>query len=339
MTTPSLIIRCGPRLAQLVRVMAHRLRWRQLSIGIIALAAIVGAAVSIMIFGRVGTLRGKKFRLYVATDAARGVIRGSEVWLDGQKVGLVKSVAFRSATAPPKERLILALDVLERDQPRVRLNTRVQVRAGTNILGERVVYLWDGTVNARPVVDGDTLRAFEQNDTEELSSEASLAMREFPGIIENVKLMAIQLKGAEGTLGAFGLDGGSSDIQRIHARTTQLFSRLSDSTGSLGLARGAASDLVARARRAMAQVDSIRTLFASNQHSFGRFRRDSTVLFEITRARTELAEVRRLLANPNGSVGRARSDSAIVRAIRRDLVAIDSLKADMKRHPLRYIAF
>jgi hypothetical protein len=319
--------------------MAHRLRWRQLSIGIIALAAIVGVALAILTFGRVGTLRGKKFRLYVATDAARGVIRGSEVWLEGQKVGLVKSVAFRPATAPPKERLILALDILEKDQPRVRLNTRVQVRPGANILGDRVVYLWDGTVKTRPVVDGDTLRAFEQNDMEELSSEAALAAREFPGIIENVKLMALQLKGAEGTLGALGLDGGSSDMRRIHARATHLFSHLADSTGSFGLARDASSDFTERARRAMAQIDSIRTLFSSDQHSLGRFRRDSTVLLEITRTRTELADLRRLAASPNGTFGRLRSDSAIVRAIQRDLVAIDSLKADMKKHPLRYIAF
>ena len=33
------------------------------------------------------------------------------------------------------------------------------------------------------------------------------------------------------------------------------------------------------------------------------------------------------------------TDSAIVRAIRRDLGAMDSLEADMKKHPLRYIAF
>ncbi len=70
--------------------MAHRLRWRQLSIGIIASCAILGAALFILVYGRVGAMRGNKFRLYVATDAARGVTRGSEVWLDGQMVGLVK---------------------------------------------------------------------------------------------------------------------------------------------------------------------------------------------------------------------------------------------------------
>lgn len=293
----------------------------------------------ILIFGRVGTLRGKKFRLYVATDAARGVTRGTEVWLDGQKVGLVKSVAFRSASAPAKERLILALDVLEQDQSKVRLDTRVQVRAGANIIGDRVVYMKSGTVRSRGVVDGDTLRAFEQNDMEELSSEASLAMREFPGIIENVKLMATTLKGAEGTLGAFGLDHRSADMQRVHTRITRLFSRLSDSTGSLGLTRGATADFTSRAHRAMAQVDSIRALVSSEQHSLGRFRRDTSIVGEIARARRELTALGLLAADPSGSFGRTRSDSALVRAIRRDLAAMDSLRADMKKHPLRYIAF
>ena len=124
--------------------MAHRLRWRQLSIGIIALAAIVGAALAILTFGRVGTLRGKKFRLYVATRCGarcdprqRSLARRTESW-----VGQIRCVS--PATAPPKERLILALDVLEKDQPKLRLDTRVQVRPGANILGDRVVYLGMG---------------------------------------------------------------------------------------------------------------------------------------------------------------------------------------------------
>jgi hypothetical protein len=40
-----------------------------------------------------------------------------------------------------------------------------------------------------------------------------------------------------------------------------------------------------------------------------------------------------------GTVGRFRSDSAIVVAIGRDRIALDSLFADMKKHPFRYIAF
>ena len=60
---------------------------------------------------------------------------------------------------------------------------------------------------------------------------------------------------------------------------------------------------------------------------------------EIARTRDELAELRRIAAEPGTSLGRMRSDSAIVRGIHRDLIAIDSLRADMKKHPFRYIVF
>jgi hypothetical protein len=317
----------------------HRLSWKQLGTGLLSLAVIIGVAVAILTFGRVGTLRGKKFRLYVATNAARGVIRGTEVWLDGQRVGLVKGVGFQSASAPAKERLIIALDVLEEDKPKIRLDSRVQVRAGANIIGDRVVYVRSGTPAARAVVDGDTLRAIAQNDMEEMSSEAALMMRDFPGILENVKLLSVQAKAAEGTLGAFGLNDNSADMRRVRAHAARLFARFSDSTGSFGMARAEADELAVRARGAMARVDSIRALVSSKDHALGRFRRDSTIVTEITHTRSELAEIRRLMSDPGGSFGRSRADSAIIRAIQRDLRAIDSLKADMKKHPLRYIAF
>ena len=98
-------------------------------------------------------------------------------------------------------------------------------------------------------------------------------------------------------------------------------------------------DLMGRASMIMARVDSIRALVGSDQHSLGRFRRDSTLVIEIRNARVELAEVRRLASSPNGTIGRFRMDSIIIRNIHRDLAEVDSLIADVKKHPLRYIAF
>jgi hypothetical protein len=60
---------------------------------------------------------------------------------------------------------------------------------------------------------------------------------------------------------------------------------------------------------------------------------------EIAQLREEVAEVQRLAADPSGTIGRVRSDSAITRSIHRDLVALDSLMADMRKHPFRYIVF
>jgi hypothetical protein len=128
-------------------------------------------------------------------------------------------------------------------------------------------------------------------------------------------------------------------MRRVRARASDLLGRLSTSEGTVGLALDKRDLLMARARRAMAQTDSIRALLASNDHTLGRYRRDTTSKAHIAALRAELSEVQRLASSPNGTIGRLRTDSAIVRALHRDLAALDSLLADMKKHPLRYNPF
>ncbi|HXT14563.1 MAG TPA: MlaD family protein [Gemmatimonadaceae bacterium] len=316
----------------------HRPGWPDLKLGIVAVLTVIAIALSILIFGRVGTLHGKKFTLYVTTDEARGVIRGTEVWLDGQRVGTVKSVDFRPPTVGVKDRLILSLSMLESSRSHIRSNTRVQVRAGGTIIGDQVVYMTSGTTRAAGVSDGDTIRAGEQADFESVSSDAAGAGRELPAILENVKLLTAQLQTTEGTLGALGLESGTT-MRSVHGKTARLMARLSNGRGTIPMALSATDALRARASRAMAQADSIRALVASDQHSLGRFRRDSTLLHSIGEVRAELEHVQTLAASPDGTIGRFRTDSALTHAMHRDLAALDSLFADIKKHPLRYIAF
>jgi hypothetical protein len=275
----------------------------------------------------------------MTADAARGVIRGTEVWLDGQKVGVVTGVAFRPPTVPASERLVVTLSVLERERSRIRKDSRAQIRSGGSIIGDRVVYLSSGSATAREVVDGDTVQSSGQADLEAMTSDAALAAREFPGIIENVKLLAAQIRTAEGTLGALGVEKGGPQMARIRDRTDRLMNQLSNSQGTVGLALEGRAALQARAAQAMARVDSIRTLVTSTEHSLGRFRRDSTLIIEIGRIRAELATVQQLASSPNGTVGRIRSDSVIIRNVHRSLAEIDSLFADIKKRPLRYLVF
>jgi ABC-type transporter Mla subunit MlaD len=319
--------------------MAHPPRWQDLHIGLVAALVVLAGGVLISVFGRVGVLHGKKFTLYVTMDAARGVIRGTEVWLDGQQVGVVKGVSFRPPGVSPRDRLVLALDVLEDARTRVRQDTRVQIQGGTNLIGDRVVALTSGTAKTRGVVDRDTIRAGEQNDLEDMTSDAELAARQLPAIMGNVKLLVAQLHSAEGTLGAFGMDRGGPQMGQVLAKTGRLMDRLAGTRGTMGQGFAGSGALRARAERILAQADSMRALVTSNDHSLGRFRRDSTLTREVGRIRDELREIDRLAASPTGTIGRLRSDSSITRNVHRDLVAFDSLFLDLKKHPLRYIAF
>jgi phospholipid/cholesterol/gamma-HCH transport system substrate-binding protein len=319
--------------------MARHTSWNELSVGILATVGVVTVAVLILVFGRVGELRGKKFTLYVTTGAARGLIRGTEVWLDGQRIGSVSAVDFRPPSVNTKDRLVIALRLLEEPRPHIRRNSKAQVRAGSSLIGDQVVFLSSGTLDQPPVVEGDTLRAVEQTDLEGLSSEAAMASKEFPAIIANVKLLGAQLRGATGTLGAIGGDDGTLDFEPIREHTRRLLGDLLDSRGTLWLAVRQSNEWRAAATNALSVADSLRKLAGSDDHSLGRFRRDSTLARDVAAARATLATLQELASSPDGALGRFRTDSAIVLSLKSNRLALDSLMRDIKRHPLRYLAF
>jgi hypothetical protein len=201
-----------------------------------------------------------------------------------------------------------------------------------------VVYLSIGTTEARVVGPRDTIRALPQPDLETVSSEFAIASRQFPEIINNVKLLNQELHGVQGTIGAFTIEHGSSQLQRAQYQAGRLASRFSQSTGTIGLALADPS-LSDRAKRAMAQADSIRTLIASPTTSYGRFRRDSTLAREVADVRNELDIVRAQMMSPNGTIGRIHADSLLLQAVASTQREMTLIMTDLHRHPFRYIHF
>src|SRR5919205_1037709 len=139
--------------------MPHQLHWRELKGGMIAVAVIAAIIVSILAFARVGALHGKKVTLYVVTDEAPGVLSGTEVWLSGEKDGLVTDITFRPPGTDTLERLLIKTEFLKRALSHVRRDSYAQIRAGGTLIGTPIIYISAGTAGAPGLKDGDTVRA------------------------------------------------------------------------------------------------------------------------------------------------------------------------------------
>src|SRR5436305_14250618 len=137
--------------------MPHKLHWRELTGGIIAVIAIALLTIVILLFARVGALHGKKVTLYVVTDGAPGILAGTEVWLAGEREGVVKDISFRPTTAPANERLLIKTEFLASALPSVRKDSYAQIRPGGSMIGTPIIYIAPGTASAAPLRDGDTV--------------------------------------------------------------------------------------------------------------------------------------------------------------------------------------
>lgn len=308
------------------------LRWRSVSGGLVALVVLAVVITLVLKYARTGVLRGEKFRLYVAVPDATGLLAGSDVWLNGQRVGTVTGIGFAPPTTDPEVRVVVATDVLRRMQRDIRFDSRAELRSGGTIIGAPVVFLSSGTLKARHVVPGDTLRGAGKSDLEIAASRATEALAEVPGILADAKIIMANARGAGNRLSAMmHTDYGRGSFT---AQRAAMAERLAGKGSAGRLMHDEA--LRRRVAASMAATDSLRALLASRMNEMGRFRRDTSLKVVVQSLRADVATLRAMAASPNGTVGRITTDSALVRGLDSVFVELGALMADIKKNPLRY---
>ena len=303
----------------------------------IIVALIAAFAVAVLVYARVGRLHGDTYRLYILTDAARGVIKGTEVWLAGQKIGLVAEIRFAPPGRDTLSRLAIELQLLEEVQELIRDDSFGQIRSGGSLIGAPVVYLTPGTA-ARPVLaNGDTVRAKPQVDTEGLTSAVALAGRELPIVIREAKQVRDDMRRATSQLSELQDNGGVS-LSVVGSRAAGITRRATRGGGTVPLLM---RDRTVRDRvsTAMHRADTIRALLASEATSYGRFKRDSSLVREIAAVRDEMSILRGLIEQSRGTAGRMVNDKAVTAALASAEKELGRTIEDIKRDPLRYVRF
>jgi phospholipid/cholesterol/gamma-HCH transport system substrate-binding protein len=308
------------------------LTWRSVSGGIVAVVAITALVVSVLKYARTGALRGDKFRLYVAVPDAANILKGSEVWLNGRRVGTVTAIEFAPASVPLDERVIIVSEVLTKIRSDIRLDSRASLRSGGTIIGAPVVYLNAGTLATRAVAPGDTLRGVGKSDFEIAASRATEALAELPGIMSDARVIMANAKSAGARLSAIaGKEGESS----VGSNSRALMLKLRSGRGSAGLLMRD-EELRRRVAGTMAASDSLRSLLSTRMAEVGRFRRDSSLSRSVRTLREDVSSLRALAKSPDGTVGRITTDSALVRGLDSLFAELTALMADIKKNPLRY---
>jgi phospholipid/cholesterol/gamma-HCH transport system substrate-binding protein len=313
--------------------------WRSLVPGVLALAALAAIALSVLVFARVGALHGDVMRLYAPTGQARGVLEGTEVWLEGKKIGRVTGVGFAPVTADTSRRLVIVMDVLSEYAHLVRRDSYAQVRTGNSLIGAPVVFITVGSARFAQIANEDTLTTKPQEDAESTTGRFAEASQSFPAIIANVTLLSTQLTTSTGTIGSVLSSGeGIQPLTRVGGNANRLLTHVMTGTGTVGLTLngGALQQRVATLR---ARADSVTRLMSSTDASVGRFRRDSTLMHSLTALRAETDSVSAMLADSRGTAGRVLHDRALLQGVTAARAQIDSVITDVKAHPLRYVAF
>ncbi len=287
-------------------------------------------------FARVGGLHGATIRLYVATDGAAGVIKGTEVWSAGQVIGQVNGTMLRPVTVDTSARVLVSADILRHYAHRVRRDTRVQIGPGSSLVGAPVVFLSGGTAGAPAINDGDTLVSQPQRAFDETRSAYTSLGQQVPALYGDVRALLTQLSSPKGAIGAARTQEGPATtavIRSLAGRLTKRALRRSPAVGAMS------DTLEARARRLLATADTLRRVLAAKEGTLDRFDRDSAIVQSIRDTRAQIDTTRRLLTTPAGTLGRLHTDDALRRRLADADSSLSVLMHDAMSQPVRYLPF
>jgi ABC-type transporter Mla subunit MlaD len=307
--------------------------WRKLVGGLSAIALIVIGAISIIAFARVGSLRGKTYVAYILASDASGIFKGTDVWLQGQKVGIVKDVGFRALPGDTSVQTVLEMEIMSPYQPFIRQDSRVEFKPGGTYIGAQVVALSVGSAGATALMPGDTLTRVSVIDPDLRSNELAAAGRDLPQIVGSLRAIGSDLSRTSARLSRMG--ERASGLQLLIKRVATIEKRQRNGTLSRLLEHHA---LVDSAREVLATADTL-LRFLNGPGTLNRIRTDSTLRRTRAGARAALDSLRLRISLENGTVGRLLDDDALRRDLEEFRRQLARMAADVGKNPERYSPF
>jgi len=314
--------------------MSRSYSWSELKVGLISGAVILAIVFGVLIFARVGALHGNRDRLFVLTNHAPGVLPGTEVWLAGEKIGLVNNIKLRPASTDTSRRVIIETEILSKFMPQIRKNSYADIRPGGNLIGSPVVYISPASSASPPAENGDTINTRSVGVIKDVGENVTQLVSRLTVLADSTSKTIALLNSEAGAVGAFTRNG-LPRIASVTGTMSGLLSQAQHGNGTAGLiARG---DLGARFARVMAAKDSINQLMTTGNGTLGRFHRDSTLAPTISRLRAEVDSLRGLMTSGNTSLSQMKSDTTLAQQMTRARAQLDSLMKDVKKHPRKYL--
>jgi len=308
--------------------------WSDLKIGLISGAAVVGIAASILLFARVGALHGDRSNLVILTDHAPGVLPGTEVWLAGEKVGLVKDIGFRPISSDTSRRVAIKAEILTKFLPQIRKTAHADIRPGGNLIGSPVVYISSETPAAPEVKNGDTITTKSVGVIKDVGANVSQLVDRLTVLADSGSKAVAMLNSEAGAVGAF-TRRGLPKLASVGGTMSSLLRQVNTGNGSAGLiSRG---DLGVKFRSIMASKDSLTAMLTTGNGNLGRFHRDSTLGPTIAHMKSQVDSLRGMMNNQTGGIGKLKSDSVMAQEMAKVRIQLDSLMKDVKKHPRKYL--
>jgi hypothetical protein len=300
--------------------------------GALIIAGLVALLAATFVVNRVMLFFEDRYTIVAIVPEAPLLTNGSKVWIGGKAVGTVEGIGFLPHDADTVSRISMRLNLPTSVAQQVRRDSRVRITTA-RLVGERVVDIIPGSPGAPMLREGDTLKQRNAVTVAQLTATAATVKAQLDTALVDVRAIMplVHARLAETQRVFATLDGAMADGKKIAA----------DARSGPGLTLMHDPAFAASIQRVRGHVAALPPMFSSMREksassaearaAFGRLQLRADTLGK------QLALISDMLNSPNGSAARFRQDSALVKALRAARTDLDSLMAETRRNPLRFI--
>jgi phospholipid/cholesterol/gamma-HCH transport system substrate-binding protein len=300
--------------------------------GSLILAALIAGAVLVFFLDDILGGFDREYVIHVVLPGATGLALESPVWLSGREVGRVAAVGLLPSGGDTLARVVLDVELPVSLRSQVRRDSEVRLTS-IGPISERAVDILPGSPTAPVLSPGDTLRQTPLPTAMQLAGRAAVVREDLAAALADLqsRTPAIQARLQQTERAFAGLQSVMDEARQLQldldANPGYALLQSPSFAAAMEGTRAHAAELpvmIGRLRDSAGPAAEVRAALTRLQ-----LRADSL--------RIQLAAAEAALNNPNGTLSRMQQDTAITRALNAARAELDSLMADMRKNPLRYV--
>jgi phospholipid/cholesterol/gamma-HCH transport system substrate-binding protein len=285
-----------------------KVRWSQLKVGVVGLAAFLILAVLIFLLTSSKGFFQKTATLRTFMDDASGMAEGTPVRLNGFTVGSLDRIDLITPSAP-KRSVKFTMKVQEKFLRQIPVDSVAGISAA-NLLGDKFINITKGRA-AQTVKDGAEIESLQARDIPELMAQSANLLQTFQTIINRLDSLLAGVEAGKGNIGKLLKD--EELYNRLNGIASEGQSLLADVRKGQGTIGKLIYDdaLYQEIRSPIKRVDALLADLQAGNGSAGKLLKDPALYDE---AKASLAEIRGLLADLNagkGTAGKLLKDDAL----------------------------
>jgi phospholipid/cholesterol/gamma-HCH transport system substrate-binding protein len=318
-----------------------QVRWLQLKVGLVILAAVAGILVAIMNLNEgMGLFGGRAtFRALVADS--HGIKVGAPVRLNGVDTGNIIRIAIDSSSGKVSLTFTVNDDIL----PLLRRDAAVLIRP-MGLLGDKYLELLPGTPKQPPLQDGAVLSGQAESDITGLADSATATLESVNRSLKDLQTILTGLKEGKGTAGKLVTDPDLYDhtsallrkAEVLSDKTSELLARIEKGEGTLGLLVMDRT-FYDRATAAVDKLQKVAALLNQPNGSLGRLARDPSLYQRLEGITTKSEALVGKIERGDGTLGKLVTQDQLYQRADKVLTEMESLLTDVKKNPTKYFKF